>query len=302
MRGSWTVAAGTAACVLAYATGTAQAAQPALNAKAAKQIAALQEIKRSLTPAERKLDSRLVVTLRRRADKAATRALPRLKTGVDVSSSDRTEVDVRVAAVTAGLLARLERVGARVRSASKPEASLRAAIPLDALKTVARWGDVRDVAVADEAMTHRALGAPVRRESKPAKARRLEAQLDEALESAPAPLQGDVISEGDKAHAADTARATTRVTGTGVKVCALSDGVDSLAASQAAGELPEVDVLPGQAGDGDEGTAMLEIIHDLAPRAELGFATAFNSAASFADNIRALRSDGDCDIIVDDVL
>ena len=87
-----------------------------------------------------------------------------------------------------------------------------------------------------------------------------------------------------------------------MKVCALSDGVDSLAASQAAGELPEVDVLPGQAGDGDEGTAMLEIIHDLAPRAELGFATAFNSAASFADNIRALRSEGDCDIIVDDVL
>jgi hypothetical protein len=46
---------------------------------------------------------------------------------------------------------------------------------------------------------------------------------------------------------------------------------------------------------------MLEIIHDLAPNATLGFATAFTSEASFAANIRALRSTGNCQIIVDDV-
>src|SRR5262245_26942114 len=45
---------------------------------------------------------------------------------------------------------------------------------------------------------------------------------------------------------------------------------------------------------------MLEIIHDLAPGAQLYFATAFTSITSFADNIRALRAAG-CDIIVDDV-
>jgi hypothetical protein len=66
-----------------------------------------------------------------------------------------------------------------------------------------------------------------------------------------------------------------------------SDGVDSLAASQAAGELPEVDVLADQEGGGDEGTAMLEIMHDVAPGSALGFATADISDASFADNIRA---------------
>jgi hypothetical protein len=81
------------------------------------------------------------------------------------------------------------------------------------------------------------------------------------------------------------------VTGIGTKLCALSDGVNSLAASQTAGELPAVDVLPGQAGSGDEGTAMLQIMHDLAPGAELGFATAVISAAGFADNIRRLRRD-----------
>ena len=47
---------------------------------------------------------------------------------------------------------------------------------------------------------------------------------------------------------------------------------------------------------------MLQIMHDLAPGAELGFATAFISAASFADNIRKLRFDADCDVIVDDIL
>ena len=102
-----------------------------------------------------------------------------------------------------------------------------------------------------------------------------------------------MTSEGDRAHAADTARGASRITGTGVKLCALSDGVDSLAASQAAGELPAVDVLPDQAGGGDEGTAMLEIMHDVAPGAALGFATADIGDASFADNIRALRFQAD---------
>ena len=47
---------------------------------------------------------------------------------------------------------------------------------------------------------------------------------------------------------------------------------------------------------------MLEIVHDMAPGAELGFATAFTSDAAFADNIRALRFDAGCDVIADDVV
>jgi len=91
------------------------------------------------------------------------------------------------------------------------------------------------------------------------------------------------------------------VDGTGVSVGVLSDGVDSLASLQASGDLPAgVTVLSGQAGSGSEGTAMLEIIHDLAPAADLFFATAFISQASFADNIEALQTAG-ADVIVDDV-
>jgi subtilisin family serine protease len=91
------------------------------------------------------------------------------------------------------------------------------------------------------------------------------------------------------------------VNGRSVTIGVLSDGVDSLARAQASGDLPrDVTVLAGQNGVGDEGTAMLEIVHDLAPSARLLFATGFNSIESFADNIRALRAAG-ADIIVDDI-
>ena len=123
-----------------------------------------------------------------------------------------------------------------------------------------------------------------------------------AREAAQSRAAAVVLRGRSRARAPTPPARATQVTGVGTKLCALSDGVDSLAASQAAGELPAVDVLPDQAGDGDEGTAMLEILHDVAPGAELGFATAFTSDASFADNIRALRSEAGCDVIVDDVL
>jgi subtilisin-like proprotein convertase family protein len=265
-----------------------------LSATAAGQIAALQDIKRSLAPAERKLDSRLAVALRQHANQSATARMPRLTTGV---STGAAEVDVRSDSVDSDLVERLRDAGANVRHASKEYGTVRAAVPLSALAEVASWKDVERVDIASGAMTARGI-RPAPPESKEARAERLERRMQAALTA----QQGAIVSEGDKAHAADTARTRRRVTGVGVKMCALSDGVDSLAASQTAGELPAVDVLPGQAGDGDEGTAMLEILHDVAPNAELGFATAFTSDASFAENIRALRFQAGCDVIVDDVL
>src|SRR5262245_12538389 len=116
--------------------------------------------------------------------------------------------------------------------------------------------------------------------------------------------QGSVTSKGDVAHNVAAARNFFGVSGTGVKIGVLSDSVDFLAQSIATGNLhPDVTVLPGQSGvpGTGEGTAMLEIVHDMAPGAKLFFATAFNSIESFADNIRALRAAG-CDIIVDDII
>jgi subtilisin family serine protease len=59
-------------------------------------------------------------------------------------------------------------------------------------------------------------------------------------------------------------------------------------------------VLNGGPGT-SEGTAMMEIVYDLAPGVQLFFASAFNGEDSFADNIRLLRNMYHCDIIVDDV-
>ena len=108
-------------------------------------------------------------------------------------------------------------------------------------------------------------------------------------------------SEGYVAHQTDVARTTHGVDGTGIGIGVLSNGVRTLAARQASGDLPDrVTVLAGQAGRGDEGTAMLEIVHDLAPGAELYFATAYSGQAQFAANIEAL-CDAGADVIVDDV-
>ncbi|MEU4693953.1 S8 family serine peptidase [Actinoplanes sp. NPDC023714] len=261
--------------------------------RAYAQIAALQQLKKSLSATEKKLDSRLAIELRKRGDK---RALPKLDTGVEVSAKGTTEVEVHAATVDDDLLDRLRAAGAGIRFPSAETGTVLVDAPLGSLTTIAGWKDVRGVNLARGLISgHQQNPAAKKAESKTEKAARIESRIRTAA--------GSVTSEGDRTHAADTARTRYKVTGTGVKVCALSDGVDSLVDSQASGDLPaDVDVLPGQEGDGDEGTAMLEILHDLVPKARLGFATAFTSEASFAENIRALRFEAGCDIIVDDVV
>lgn len=264
--------------------------------RAYAQIAALQQLKKSLTPAERKLDSRLAVELRRQRDRSAARALPRLNSGVEAGKSGTTAIEVRAGKVGDDLLDRLRGIGAGIRHASPRHGTVLVDAPITAAPAIAAWPDVTGVTLSRGAISAHQQDPARATESKQAKAARVETALRTGSRA------GSVVSEGDRTHAADTARTRHRVTGTGVKVCALSDGIDSLAAAQAGGDLPDVDVLPGQEGSGDEGTAMLEIIHDLAPNARLGFATAFTSEASFAENIRALRFTAGCDIIVDDVV
>jgi len=79
-----------------------------------------------------------------------------------------------------------------------------------------------------------------------------------------------INSQGVALHNADDVQ-LRGINGAGVTVGVISDGVTNLAASQAANELPAVTVL--NTGSGDEGTAMLEIVHDMAPGAALMFDT-----------------------------
>ncbi|WP_033443671.1 S8 family serine peptidase, partial [Saccharothrix sp. NRRL B-16314] len=299
------LAAGAAALLALGVVSPASADPPkaskGVEANTAAQIAALQDIKKSLSAAESKMDSALVVEQRRRVNAGTFAKLPALQTGVKVHSGNTVLVDIRAHKVTDELVDAVLATGGGVRSVSTEGVTIRAQVPLDSLAKLTARDDVRRVEAAVEAKTFhkqdRKAADPV--PSKEDKAKEIEARTREAL-IAPQALR---TGEGDRAHAADTARDDFRVTGTGVKLCALSDGVDSIALSQTAGELPAgVEVLPGQEGSGNEGTAMLEILHDIAPNASLGFATAFNGDASFADNIRGLRFRLGCDVIVDDVL
>ncbi len=118
---------------------------------------------------------------------------------------------------------------------------------------------------------------------------------------------GAVTSQGYISHGANQAFAAN-YTGAGVKVGVLSDSATpaGVAALIASGDLPpDTVVLPGESGAeimgvSDEGTALMEIVHDLAPGAQLYFATAFHSEADFAANIIKLQQAG-CKVIVDDV-
>jgi len=115
---------------------------------------------------------------------------------------------------------------------------------------------------------------------------------------------GALTSQGYISHAANQAINATGFNGAGVTVGVLSDSASPgcIAARIAAGDLPaDTTVLPGQDGSGeDEGCAMMEIVHDIAPGAKLIFATAFNGVSSFAANILALQAAG-ANVIVDDV-
>ena len=111
--------------------------------------------------------------------------------------------------------------------------------------------------------------------------------------------------EGDTTHQANLARAMYGLDGTGVKIGVLSDSVNYLTTVQSNASLSAVSVLAGQSGTNytaaGEGTALLEILHAIAPGAQLYFATGFGGQASFAQNIQNLAAAG-CNIIVDDLL
>lgn len=126
---------------------------------------------------------------------------------------------------------------------------------------------------------------------------------------------GPSISQGDTAQLSYLARNNYKVSGKGVKVGILSDSYDNLGTAGVGvttGELPgpgnpfgfttPVHVISDLPSGGiDEGRAMAEIVHDVAPAADLAFYTAFNGEADFANGIQALADDG-CKVIADDVI
>jgi Proprotein convertase P-domain/Subtilase family len=304
-----------------------------LGPEALRQINALLAEKQSRTPEQRKVDSRLIQAMRAQRGEMMTSgsevrtlrsARSIAQSAMSASKTDSVAqvlVDIK-AAVSKGLVVTIEDMGGQIKFASESAGVIRALVPLNLVETLASDQAVKTIRLAvNDATTHRrmtgangaaALKMNGSRPNLNRRAMNVRANLTSALTKFgaragaqdPTTNAGTVSSAGDVAHNAAAARNFFGVSGTGVKIGVLSDSVDFLAQSVASGNLPaDVTVLPGQSGVPGigEGTAMLEIIHDLAPGAKLFFATAFNGIQSFADNIRALRAAG-CDIIVDDII
>jgi hypothetical protein len=128
------------------------------------------------------------------------------------------------------------------------------------------------------------------------------------------------ISEADTLMNVAAARAADSVDGSGETVGILSDSFDTAVGAPthastdvATGDLPGVGNPCGRispvvvqsdfsgGGQTDEGRAMAQLVHDLAPGAHLAFATAFNGDLDFANQINTLRTVNHADVIVDDV-
>ena len=116
----------------------------------------------------------------------------------------------------------------------------------------------------------------------------------------PVSNQVDVVVQGQAATNA------YGVTGAGIKIGVISDSFNTLggaAAAEADGALPtaaNVHILKDASSGTDEGQAMAEIAHSIAPNAQIYFYTAGSSDAGMAQAIEALQAAG-CQIIVDDV-
>ncbi|MFP4437686.1 MAG: S8 family serine peptidase [Chloroflexaceae bacterium] len=130
----------------------------------------------------------------------------------------------------------------------------------------------------------------------------------------PVVRSGTVVTEGDTILGAEQARTEFGLSGRGIRIGVISDGVEGLDIGQAANELPPdcpanlTDLSPScvlvdadNAGFRNEGRAMLEIIHDLAPDAILGFSSGIDGVMGFVDAINFLQEDFAADIIVDDI-
>lgn len=254
-----------AVLVLALVVGSVPSARAeSPSPRLREQIRALAAEKHARTSAEQKLDSALLYALRSWRGEAPVPGVPSLRAESGIDAAGWCSIELR-GRRTKRLLRQMREEGASMRAGDARPGLVRARVPVRSLLRLAALPEVDAI-----------------RMSLPAETRMLD------------------VSEGDVAHRADELRQTLGVDGTGITIGVLSDGVDALPALIASGDLPPVTVLAGQAGTGSEGTAMLEIVHDLAPGADLAFATAFNGEPSFANNILALRAAG-ADVIVDDV-
>ncbi|MFC2122453.1 DUF2341 domain-containing protein [Bacteroidota bacterium] len=251
----------------------AQIDHESISPQLAAQLDETHQGKQALTPVERKIDQGIIKTIKEaksRISKLPPGQTPSLKelssALLRVDDAGIIDVKLKVNNLTAEQLERLQVLGMNIRINLPRYGLVEGSIPYHQAEAIAGLDFVRNLGP---------LGYGIHN-------------------------TGAVTSAGDTVLRAWDARTAFGVDGTGVKIGVMSDGVDHLADSLVSGDLPSspaVQVL--QNVGGDEGTAMLEIIHDLAPGSSLAFYAPITSSDMVA-GIRALETAG-CNIIVDDL-
>ncbi|HXS56986.1 MAG TPA: S8 family serine peptidase, partial [Hanamia sp.] len=127
---------------------------------------------------------------------------------------------------------------------------------------------------------------------------------------------GIVTSQGDTAMRSNFVRQGYDVSGEGIKIGVLSNSYNTIPGNPAQTDVINGD-LPGIGNPdnptpvqvlkeypfgrlSDEGRAMLQVVHDIAPKSTLAFRTGFISSGDFAQGIKEMQQSG-CNIIVDDI-
>lgn len=204
----------------------------------------------------------------------------------------RVQVYIRVTAAGDSISSELNALGAILEMQSEAGDLVQARIPIRKLPELARLPYVKSVTLPDYGY----------------------------------PSVGSKLTEGDALLDFDDLRATLGVDGSGVVVGVISDGIFGLSNAIASGDLPATTLnrdgtgkltsttggviahsfradqnLEGGLGGqttGAEGTAMLEIVHDIAPAAQLRFAN-FTTSLEFMAAVDFLAANSD--VVVDDI-
>ncbi len=240
----------------------------AISGAAAQQIADIVAAKSNFTDAQKKMDASLVFAAKALRGELAGASFASVAPSVQTDGAGMVIVDIKGA--VAGIVNQVNALGGQVISQYQQYGAVRASLPLQNIEALAADASVTSVASEDKAVLN----------------------------------VGALTSQGYIAHGAKSVVTNLAINGSGVKVGVLSDSASAarVAALVASGDLGAgTTVLPGLGSSGaDEGAAMMEIVQDLAPGAQLYFATGNGGQAAFANNILSLAAAG-CSIIVDDL-
>jgi subtilisin family serine protease len=282
--------------IAAFALAAGAAYAQSVSANAQQQIQALLREKQARNAVERKLSSALVYASTRTRGLApgSVDTLGRPDATLHIDSRYGALVDIQAAASSPDLLNAIRAAGGRVIYGGASGA-IRARLPVQAVEALAGRNDIRSIKAGQPAKTGGASLWPGRLAAgAPSLTRRLGLGL----------FLGLTTTQGVVTHGAAAAVRAFGTDGSGVRVGVLSDSAEYVPTLIASGDLPPDTQIVADLEDGpgtSEGSAMMEIIYDMAPGVRLFFASAANGPQSFADNIRLLRNTYRCDVIVDDI-